>query len=195
MDHVRAVAVLLVCGFMLFQGFPGLDSMGAKELATEEKQQALRDQVGPFWADVGIGIATLNREYRLPLHKKLHVFERPIRGAQNWGLYTDGPGKVRRMEIWVDGELKHRSADPDATWLSPQLRMRRVRPMVETTTIKVDAQNWEGLSRFIVQSAVRDFDAQWVEIRATVQKQPGTGEVTVNHRIVAGAPDFELKQL
>ncbi|MCP4809005.1 MAG: hypothetical protein GY913_15905 [Proteobacteria bacterium] len=194
-DHLRAVAVLLLCAFMLFQGTPGIDSMGSRELKDADDIAEVEAVIGPLWTGIAVGIADWNREHRLPLHKKLHVLEQPIRGAQNWGLYRDGPGKIRRMEIWVDGELKHRSADDEYTWLNAQLRMRRVRPMVETTTIGREAQNWRGLSRFICERAAEELGAETVEIRATEQKFPGTGPVTVHHKILAAAPEWELLHL
>jgi len=194
--HVRAALVLVVGAVILILGTPGLDAMQHSELGDEDERQELREQIGPFWAGIGIGIADFNREHRLPLHRALHTLEIPIRGAQNWALYRDGPNRVRRLEIWVDDELKHRSADPEHDWLAPQLRMRRVRPMVETTTMQTMAQNWEGLSRFIVRRAVAEWpEAERVELRAIWTPFPGDGETTVHHRIVAVAPEWQVVHL
>lgn len=193
---IRALLLVVVWFVLLLLGTPGLDGMRRSELRSSEDKAELIEQIGEFWGGVGIGIADFNRDVRLPPHDALHILEQPIRGAQNWALYRDGPNRVRRLEVYVDGDLKHRSADRDYDWLSPQLRMRRVRPMVETTTMSTLAQNWEGLSRFIVQEAVAEWpDAEHVELKAMWVPFPDVAEPTMHHHIVAVAPDWTVVHL
>ena len=193
MEHLRAGAVAMVWALALLLGTPGLDFIPKGDLLREEDRAEARSLYGPA-AEIAIAAATVNREWRLPLVQRVEGIQRPFRIAQNWSLYRDGPHRVRRLEIWIDEELVHRSADSEHDWLTPQLRSRRVRPMVETTVMfpGARAKNWEGLSRFIVERATSEFpDAQRVELICSSDPFPGRAR-TAHHRIVALAPNWEL---
>lgn len=180
--------VYLVLGVL---GTPGLDFLKPRDLVTPAQQAELHAELGSPWAELGILAAQINRGVRLPLESRLAPIQRPFRISQSWALYRDGPNRVRRLEVWVDGTLRHRSADPAYDWLAPQLRNRRVRPMVESTAMAQDAQNWQGLTRYIARCAARDFPgAQQVELRAMAGNFPGR-KLTEHHRFVARAPAWE----
>lgn len=192
---LQAFILLLVYGVLGILGTPGLDFLKAGDFKSDAQKAELRDQIGSPWADLAIVIAEINRELRVPLANKLEPLQKPARISQSWALYRDGPGKLRRMEVWVDGELKHRSADPEYDWLSPQLRNRRVRPMVESTTMKKQSPNWEGLARFISDRARQDFPgAQRVELRALSGPFPGR-KLSQDHIIVVAAPSWKPELL
>lgn len=188
--HAQALLILGVYLVLGTLGTPGLDFLKPNDLRHPKDQAALRAQVGSPWADLGIGVAWLNRTVRLPLAERFAPIQKPFRISQSWALYRDGPGKVRRLEVWVDGVLRHRSADPDYPWLAPQLRNRRVRPMVESTTMKANSPNWEGLARYITRQALaEDPGVQRVELVATEGPFPGR-RLEPQHRIVAQAPSW-----
>ena len=192
--HLQALGCLLAGALMLLLGTPGVDFLGRSDLRTPKDRAALRKEVGEPAATIGITMADLNRSLRLPLYDKVAWVQKPFRLSQNWSLYRDGPHRVRRLEIWVDGDLKHRSADPDYTWLNAQLRNRRVRPMVESTTMKKGSPNWRGLSRYIGERAQEDFPGcQRVELRAMEGPFPGE-KMTQHHQIVLTAPSWTAEE-
>lgn len=191
MAHLRALLILLTGAFIAILGTPGLDFIKAGDLNTpKEKQEAIR-RYGHPWADIGIAIAAFNREIRLPIARKIEPLQRYPRISQNWSLYRDGPGKLRRMEIYLDGELRYRSVDPDHRWLGPQLRSRRVRPVVESTTLQFESQNWQGLARFVIEAARRDFPGvKRVELVAT-EGAFGQEKLKPRFAIIATDPDWQ----
>lgn len=196
MDHARAALLLLVHALFWILGTPGLDFIPASQLRTPRQRQELLDRVPAPVAKLVLAIVDLNRATRVPLVELFTPIQRPFRIAQEWHLYRDGPGRLQRLEIYVDDQLVSRSVDETHDWLSPQLRSRRVRPMVESTVQQRNAQNWRGLSRYIVACARRDFPAaSRVELRSTVSEFPRpdapTPEVTTHHRIIAAAPDWQ----
>jgi hypothetical protein len=99
------------------------------------------------------------------------------------------------MEIHVDDQVVYRTMDPDANWLEPVLRNRRVRPMAESLVKKAKAANRIGLSRFIVERARADYpDAQRIEIRSLTGRRPGK-RLRVHHSMVATAPDWDIEDV
>ena len=188
--HLRAAAVAAFIALTLLLGTPGLDMLRASDFRSEEDRAALREQAGPLPAALAIAITDFNRGVRLPLVNKLEWTQRPARISQNWSLYRDGPSKVRRLEVYVDGVLKHRSADDAYPWLAPQLRSRRVRPVVESTTMMFASKNWEGLTRVIVHFAQQDFPGcQEVRLVATEGPFPGRN-LEPKYTITAAAPGW-----
>ena len=176
---------------MALHGCPGLDYLGKKDFVSEKSQNELRKQMPEIGVRAAIAIGAINRRIRLPLVEKTEWVQKPFRVAQTWNLYRDGPGRVNRMEILIDGQLVHRTADSEFNWLTPQLRSRRIRPMVESTARKKTSKNWRGLSRFVGERAQEDFpEATSVEIRATQVSFRG-GRERVRHRILMAAPDWE----
>ena len=141
-----------------------------------------------------IALLALNHTLRVPLADMFSPLQRPFRISQEWNLYRDGPNEVRRLEIWVDGSLVYRSIDPNATWLQPQLRNRRLRPVVETTVMSRNSLNWRGLGRYIVASARAAFPtATTVELRCLAGPFPGE-DLTLHHSYLAAAPDWTVVQ-
>ena len=190
MKQVRALVLLLVYAAMLVLATPGLDFVGVQDLSTERQVDLLREQAPEPVVQLLVGIAEFNRNYRRPLVEFLEPIQKPFRIAQTWNLYRDGPGKVRRLEIRVDGEAVYRSGDDDLDWLSPQLESRRIRPVAETTVRLRQSRNWWGLTRLVVQEARRDFpETEEVVLVALSGAFPGEN-LQEKHRIVAAAPDW-----
>ena len=191
MATLKPASLLIVYFLIALHGCPGLDYLSKRDFVSEKSQNELREQMPEIGVQAAIALGALNRRIRLPLVEKTEWIQKPFRVAQTWNLYRDGPSRVNRLEILVDGELVHRTADSDHSWLTPQLRSRRVRPMVESTARKKNSKNWRGLARFIAERARQDFpELQSVEIRATQVRFTG-GEERVRHRIVVSAPDWE----
>jgi hypothetical protein len=190
-QHLGALAVLLFHAFMLIQAAPGFDFMNRNDYDEEdEKAEAIKSH-GELVGQVVIALYAFNREYRRPVVDKLKNVERLFRIAQDWNLYRDGPSRVRRLEVSIDGELMHRSADPAYTWLNPQLRNRRLRPVLENAARKENISNWPGVMRFLVGEALKIRpDAKEVKVEATWSRFPGE-EPTVHHAWLAAAPDWE----
>ena len=193
MATIKPASLLIVYFLIALHGCPGLDYLGKKDFVSEKSQNEPREQMPELGVQAAIAIGAFNRRVRLPLVEKTEWVQKPFRVAQTWNLYRDGPGRVNRLEILVDGELVHRTADSDHNWLTPQLRSRRIRPMVESTARKRNSKNWRGLSRYIAEQAREDFpEAESIEIRAKQVRFTG-GEERVRHRIVMAAPDWEAE--
>ena len=193
MATIKPASLLIVYFLIALHGCPGLDYLGKKDFVSEKSQNELREQMPELGVQAAIAIGAFNRRVRLPLVEKTEWIQKPFRVAQTWNLYRDGPGRVNRLEILVDGEVVHRTADNDHNWLTPQLRSRRIRPMVESTARKRNSKNWRGLSRYVAEQAREDFpEAKSVEIRATQVRFTG-GEERVRHRILMAAPDWEAE--
>jgi len=188
MSHLRAILILLAYATLFIVGTPGLDHLGWR-LKTHEEAM-LRKQFGDSVADGAKALTAWNKEYRAPLTKRLGKFQPVFRVRQSWNLYRDGPYKIFRLEIRVDDTPVYRTEDSGLDWLAPQLRNRRLRPVVETTVKKKKSANWRGLSRFVVAEARTQWpEAQKVELISLRSKRPGN-QSRVQHRIVATAPDW-----
>lgn len=192
--HLGALVVLLAHVFLFTMGAPGFDYMSVGDYDSAEEEAEIIDE-HPLWGRVVVALYALNREVRRPLMTHLKPIERSFRIAQDWNLYRDGPSRVRRLEVYVDGELKHRSADPDYTWLNPQLRNRKIRPALENAARKASTPNWPGIVRYIAQQAREDFPgAQQVEVHATWSMFPGTTP-EFHHGYKTAAPDWAVEPL
>lgn len=186
----RAGAALLVHALIWVLGTPGLDFLSTLDLEKPERRAAIEADVGDF-AQVAFAVDALNRHLREPLVDLTTPLQRPFRISQEWNLYRDGPERYVILEVWVDGALRFRTADPEHAWLAPQLRNRHVRPVVESTANQKDAPNWRGLTRYVVERArAEDPGAQEVELRSRGGPFPGR-ELKLKHRIVAKAPDWK----
>ena len=167
-----AAAVLVSAGFMLTMGMPGMDFMGDDYDDAESRAEILEEH--PVWGRVVITLHTINRDLRRPVMRVLQPLEQPLRITQDWNLFRDGPGRVRRLEIYVDETLRHRSADPEFTWLNAQLRNRHIRPLCEKAAREGDAVDWPGLVRFVAARARAEFpDAREVWVLASSSRFPG----------------------
>ena len=191
MAAVKPIALLFVYFLIAIQGCPGLDYLGKNDFVTERSQDKLRETM-PEWAvQASIAIGAANRTLRLPIVEKTEWMQKPFRVAQTWNLYRDGPGRINRMEIYLDGELVHRTADSTYDWLTPQLRSRRLRPVVETTSRTKKSKNYKGLSRFIKNRALDEFpDTTSIEIRSVWERYP-KGDSSVRHQIVLEYPEWK----
>jgi hypothetical protein len=188
--HVVAAAVLFAHFLAFAQGTPGFDFMKTSDFNSDEERAQLIEDVGPIAGNIGIALYALNREVRRPVTDKLHLLERPFRLSQDWNLYRDGPSRVRRLEILVDGDLKYRSGDPKHDWLEPHLHNRRIRPIIENMSRTDDVKNWRGVTRYVTRRAREDFpDCDRIEIRALQGRFPGE-KMWKHHAWVAGDPGW-----
>jgi hypothetical protein len=192
MKNTRAAAVLAVMALLFLVGTPGLDHLGSR-LSIKERAR-LNKRFGPAIGSAAASVMGLNKTIRAPVKKHLGGFQPLFRVRQSWNLYRDGPRKVYRLEIRVDGEPVYRSEDPVLTWLQPQLRNRRLRPVVESTTKKNKSGNWRGLSRYVVQQARAEWpEATKVELVALKRRRSAT-RLKSSHRITSTAPDWGLEK-
>jgi hypothetical protein len=193
--HLQALLVLLAFAAVLILGTPGLDHQDWRDLDEPDERAALREAAagrpaGPALATLILATADLNRHLRQPLYDLLAPIQRPFRIRQSWHLYRDGPTRVRRLEISVDGRLVHRSSDPAFAWRDAQLRNRHLRPILENVARRVDSPNWRGALRWIVAEARADWpQAERIEVVATIARYPGT-EARRSHGWIARAPDW-----
>lgn len=179
-DHLRAAAVLLVGGAMLMAGFPGLDFLGAKRLKAK----------APALGVAGAGLVWFDQTVRLPVAREVKPVERLFRVSQEFHLYRDGPSRVDRLEILVDGELVYRTRDDAYAWRADQLGNRHFRPMVATAAQKADAANQRGICRWVVAQARADFpQAQEVRLQST-RTRFGVDAPHVRFSRVARAPGW-----
>lgn len=193
-QHVGAVLIVLMYAFMGIMGTPGMDYMNIDHYDEADEKTELLEQ-RPFWGHVMIALYTVNRELRRPLMEHIKPLERPFRLAQDWNLYRDGPSRVRRLNIYVDGDLKHRSADNEHGWLDPQLRNRHIRPALENAARKPVIPNWPGIVRFLAERAQEDFPGcEEVRVESTWSRFPGNNP-EFKHGYIARAPDWEVVAL
>ena len=192
LPHARAAALLLAFVILGVLGTPGLDFLGEQNLQKPSKREQFLNRFGPLWGAVGLSIFDADQVIRQPLVRMFEPIQRPFRISQSWSLYRDGPSRVMRMEIQVDGRIVYRSVDDEYPWMQEIFRNRRVRPMVETTVMEVDAPNRLGLSRFIRQRAQQDFPGtKRVDILALWGPFPGTA-MSEHHRLTMEAPEWKL---
>jgi len=178
---------------MLILGTPGLDYMGMHRYRSDTQRSTAIDELGPTLGPVAIGLADLNRKIRRPIIERIGDVQRVFRIRQSWHLYRNGPSKVRRMEIQVDGVPVFRSGDPDLDWQAGTLRNRRVRPVAESTTSKRKGRNRDGLYRHLLALARADFPAAThVDFRSLVGPFPGK-KLSLHHRAWAEAPGWEIR--
>ena len=194
--HLKALLVLLAFSAVAILGTPGLDYQDWRDLDEPDERQAARAALegrsgGAALAVALLAVSDLNRQVRQPLYDLLAPVQRPFRIRQSWHLYRDGPNRVRRLEISVDGRLVHRSVDPAHPWRDAQLRNRHVRPVMQVLAERDDGPNWRGAVRWIVQEARADWpQARQVRIVATLARYPGT-DPRPAHAYVARAPDWQ----
>jgi hypothetical protein len=191
MSSFKPGTLLVVYFLMALHGCPGLDYLGPRDFVSEKSQQELRRQMPELGAQAAIAIATFNRKARLPIVRKTEWVQKPFRLAQTWNLYRDGPGRRNYLEIRIDDVLVHRTADSEFNWLTPQLRSRRIRPMVESTARTKNSKNWKGLTRFIVNRALHEFPEAKKVVVQSVQRPFRKGESQNRHAIVATAPEWK----
>jgi hypothetical protein len=185
---LRAGAVGLVMAAMGILATPGLDFIPSNALGSERARALVEERGGATGLQVARWVDGFNRRARMPLVHLLEPIQKPFRIAQTWNLYRDGPSRVRRMEIQVDGDPVYRTGDPALQWLGPQLASRKMRPVLETTTRSRRSRNWKGLSRFVVEQARQAHpQAEKVEMLFLVGDFPGV-RMEESHRIVAQAP-------
>lgn len=197
MAHLRAALILTVWALLVGLGLPGFDALDDHALRSPADQAAWRAGVAEPWASLGLGITRLNRAWRLPVVAALAPLQRPLRVGQDWYLYRDGPSVLRRLEIHVDGTLRHRSADPAYPWLADVLRNRRIRPVVESTCASEHGANWRGLGRLVISRALQDWpDTRTLTLTCTEAPFPTPDavivEAKVHHRYRATAPGWEV---
>jgi hypothetical protein len=190
MSSLKPGILLVVYFLMSLHGCPGLDYLGDKDFVSEKSRQNLRKQMPEVGAQVAIAFGALNRNVRLPFVHRTAWIQKPFRLAQTWNLYRDGPGRINRLEIRVDDQLIHRTADAELDWMSSQLRSRRIRPMVESTARSKNSKNWKGLARFVAAQAREDFPEAKVVILQSMQGRYPKGEMKPKHQIVVAAPDW-----
>ncbi len=191
-DHLAAAWTLLLFAAFFIAATPGFDNWNANSLKSPaSREEAIKD-LGPVIGRAAIATADINRAVRLPLARLLVPAQRVFRVRQSWALFGGGPGKVRELEVVVDGRVVYRTRDAEHAWRSEQLGNRRVRPMIDSLASKSDAFNWKGMGRYLVTHAREDFPgATEVVIRATRQPYGGT-ERSVAWQRVARAPAWEL---
>ncbi|MEQ1503324.1 MAG: hypothetical protein ABMB14_13890 [Myxococcota bacterium] len=103
----------------------------------------------------------------------LEPLQRPLRIAQSWNLYGRGPKKVKRFELAVDGVVRYRSNDPEAAFLAPLLRYRRIRPIV-TALCGDRSEVRDAFVAFVADQVWADDPAaRHLTVRCTVSPWPG----------------------
>ncbi|MEL6349767.1 MAG: hypothetical protein AAFV53_42075 [Myxococcota bacterium] len=196
-DQLRAVVLLAVYAVIFTLSTPGLESLSTGQLRTAQQIAKAKETRPDIFVDIEWAFVALNRSVRKPLVARLTPLQYPLRLNQTWTLYGNGDGRPSWMEIWVDGDLVYRSASWEYTFMRRQLRHRRIRPMVKTSTTKLQAANRPGLSRMILHFVHDSYpDAQTVELRYLRGRFLTTVPTTITHVEIASAPDwtFALEQ-
>jgi len=179
--------------FFLCAGTPGTRSLTPKFLKRNRK--TIHAKAGVL-APVLVGLIEANFQYRVPISKHFLKVQSVFRIAQNWGLYGAGPKRMRRLQISIDGEPVYLTNDPALRWRAPQLTHRKIRPLPDTMTIKAEAFNWTGFSRWVLNEARADFpEATEVSVVAIFRDHAVNAERRIHHGRRARAPDWSWEHL
>ncbi len=174
-------------------GTPGLDFVGMQTYRSDSSRARAKAELGSPWAELAIAATDFNRDVRKPVYDLFAPIQPLIRARQSWHLYRNGPDRVRRVEILVDGEQVYLTGSADADWREAQFRYRRIRPPMETTAKKRAAANTWGMVRTIVGFAQEDFpEADEVVVRSLVGRWPGE-TLSEAHRWEARAPEWTVE--
>lgn len=191
-DHLRALAVVVAATALLVTGFPGLDFASRKEM---RDGVGVASRIAAPLGTVMAGVSWFDLELRRPLARLFRPVERTFRVAQEFHLYRDGPRRVDRLEILVDGEVVYRTRDARRGWRASQFGNRHLRPMVGTAAQKPDAVNQKGICRWIVARVQEDFpNAEEVVIRSS-RTEFGVEAPWVRFSRVARAPDWTVSRV
>lgn len=193
-DHLRAASLLAIYAVVFILSTPGMESLKLNMLRTDKQIAEAKESFPALAVNIAWFFLEANREIRMPMVRFLTPLQRPLRLEQTWTLYGDGPKKPGWIEIWADDEVLYRSASWEHTWMRRQLRHRRIRPMVDTSTMKIEAPNRPGLSRMILHHvrAARP-DAQTIELRYIHGRYPTGAPQTVAFLERASAPEWTLE--
>ncbi len=192
--HLRAAGALLIGFFLVCAGTPGARSVGTKPIAPDALA-TLKRKTGPL-APALIALHQANRKVRVPIAKSLIPIQSFFRISQSWGLYGAGPSWVRQIQIEVDGQPVYLTNSSELTWRAAQLSHRKIRPMPETMSIKAEAFNWTGFSRWILKETREDFpEATDIRILAIWTSRALDAEPYIHHGRQASAPDWVWQQL
>jgi len=194
-QHLRAVAVLTAGFTLLMLGMPGVSFIKRGTYKGAKQRAEALERMGVL-AHLAFAAADFNRDWRIPFEHKVGRVQRPFRISQTFHLYRDGPSKVRRLEVWADDRLLHRSGDEEEPWRDAQLRNRRFRPIVEASVRKATSPNAHSMARWIVGEVQEHYPTvSRVEVRAVWSRFPGTGEQTLHHGWYADAPHWTVYRL
>lgn len=190
-EHLRAVLVLAVFAVMWLLAFPGLDVATRRGLRRDDTQRAMAVYVPKVLHPVVEGVVGLNEDVRGPIVAAFTPLERTFRIRQNWSVYRAGPPRVGRLEVWVDGALLYRSADPEHRWRRAWLANRHVRPAVDGLVTRLEkAKQGDTARALVVELASRDFpDADEVVIVATASPYPGLRPRERAREVLVPAPE------
>jgi len=195
-DHLRSLLLLTIYVSMFILATPGMDGMVKYEVGLE-RLDAQRGKIPEPLLAIGRAGLWTNKFVRVPMASTLAPIQRPLRIEQSWTLYGAGPSNIRRVEIYLDGDLYFRSQDAEYDWLAPQMTYRRLRPMVETMGRKPGATNQSGPVRLAVVFGQRLFaqdGGELTEVEVVVTETPFPDQLRpapVHHRLIARAPDWE----
>lgn len=182
-------------GLLLLLGTPGLDFLTHDALTTDAQKATMRRRVGGVGLAIGEVIARFNRSVRVPIASALEPLQYPFHIQQLWALYRDGPNKMRRAQVSVNGQLVYRTLDPEDRWLEPQFRHRRIRPLLEEMCLDEKSRHSRDLVKWIAERARTDFEnVHEVKVECTASPFPGDSEA-VHHGFVVAEPDWVPRPL
>jgi len=125
---------------------------------------------GPFRT-----LSAWDRSIRGPVVNQMRPVEALLGVRQNWHFYTTGASRTRHFEVWVDGELWHRSNDPEHDFMAGPLANSRLRHHVKDWVRgKRVGQNQPALLNLMVERVRAEKpDAERVELRGLEGRWPG----------------------
>ena len=196
-QHFNAVISLVFLFFFFTMASPGLAHLSPGEWKKERFHRNIEKVAGTQFANFAVMMSKVNDVVRVPISSKFRRVERTFRIRQDWHLWPRGVRSVIHLEIEVDGELVHRTNDPDHDWQQERFNHRRMRPMAEAIAEKAHAYNWKGLGRWIIKEAQADFpgcqEVSIVSKRRGQLESPDQERAT--HGQIARAPDWVLEPI
>ena len=189
--QARAALLLLVYLSMVILAPPGLDLLGKRTLSNPNQvAEARRRSPAPWVVSLGVVIADLNRQLRMPVVDALAPLQAPLRISQDWSLYRDAPAHLCQFEVRVDGQVQYLSNDRQATWQKSFFKSRKIRPMLGRLTLSGDSLHLEGLTRHIGHRVEQDFPgARRLEFRVW-EVVPPLPERSLRYLFEAEAPGW-----
>ncbi len=174
-------AVVLAAHVFLFVMAPPITDY----LAAEPKRAW-----GPF-----VQLQELDARVREPLVAPLKPVEELLGARQYWSFYSTGASSTRHLEVWVDGELWHRSNDPDHAFMAAPLANSRLRHhSKDWVRGKRITRVQDPLLRLVTARVLAERpQAKRVELRGLEGRIPGEHQDVVR-AAYAEAPDWAVQR-
>lgn len=191
-QHAAALFSLLGIFWLAFLGDPVFKRADLDLLDEGKAYRKVEKQYGPVVANASWAGAWIRQHVRKPIEGALRWTTEPLRLQQGYGVYPDGGRSMKVLDIRLDGELVHRSGSDELVWIEPQLRFRKLRPLVFKFMADRKKRRFQpGIVRYIGAMAERE-GAERVDLVVHTGPYPGE-ELEPNEWASLSPPNWRVK--